>query len=56
MELCIIVKLPKYYRSNKEMAKFIGPFKSWEDAQNWVKETFTDYQDHMFTYVNVFKP
>lgn len=54
--MTIIVKIPKFYRTNGEMAKWIGPFSNWKEAEQWVSETFEDYTQHIFTYVQVFKP
>lgn len=54
--MVIIVKIPKFYRPNGEMAKFIGPFSSWEEAKQWVSETFFDYEQHVFSYFRVDKP
>lgn len=55
--MTIIVKIPKFYRISREMdTKWVGPFSNWKEAEQWVSETFVDYTQHVFTYVQVFKP
>lgn len=51
-----IVKIPKHYRTNDSMARYVGPFNTSEEASDWVASTFVDSQNHLFKYVRVDAP
>jgi hypothetical protein len=51
-----IVKIPKAFRTYNDMAKFVGPFTSCNEAEKWVQSTFENYQAYLFSYTRVDKP